>query len=86
MREGTLPGDLAVGDIVATPVTGAYGHSMGNNYNKVLRPPVVFVSEGEAREVVRRGPSPICWPPTWAESEPDRSDSHPLCREGRSGE
>jgi len=54
VREGTLPGDLAVGDIVATPVTGAYGHSMGSNYNKVLRPPVVFVSEGEAREVVRR--------------------------------
>ena len=37
-----------------TPVTGAYGHSMGSNYNKVLRPPVVFVAGGEARLVVRR--------------------------------
>lgn len=54
VREGSVPGDLAVGDIVATPVTGAYGHSMGSNYNKVLRPPVVFVRDGEARMVVRR--------------------------------
>ncbi|HEU4894957.1 MAG TPA: diaminopimelate decarboxylase, partial [Acidimicrobiia bacterium] len=52
--QGHVPGDLAVGDIVATPVTGAYGHSMGSNYNMVLRPPVVFVSGGEARLVVRR--------------------------------
>jgi diaminopimelate decarboxylase len=40
--------------VLATPVTGAYGHSMGSNYNKVLRPPVVFVADGEARLVVRR--------------------------------
>ncbi|MGI9577327.1 MAG: diaminopimelate decarboxylase [Microthrixaceae bacterium] len=54
VREGALPSELAVGDIIATPVTGAYGHSMGSNYNKVLRPPVVFVRDGEARMVVRR--------------------------------
>lgn len=54
VREGRVPADLAVGDIIATPVTGAYGHSMGSNYNKVLRPPVVFVRDGEARMVVRR--------------------------------
>ncbi len=54
VREAWLPEDLAVGDIVATPVTGAYGHSMGSNYNKVLRPAVVFCREGEARLVVRR--------------------------------
>ncbi len=54
VREGSVPGDLAVGDILATPVTGAYGHSMGSNYNKILRPPVVFVRDGEARMVVRR--------------------------------
>jgi len=35
-------------------VTGAYGHSMGSNYNMVLRPPVVFVRDGESRLVVRR--------------------------------
>jgi diaminopimelate decarboxylase len=54
VREGRVPADLAVGDIVATPVTGAYGHSMGSNYNKVLRPAVVFVADGDARLVVRR--------------------------------
>ncbi len=54
VREGWVPGDVTVGDVVATPVTGAYGHSMGSNYNKVLRPPVVFVRDGDARLVVRR--------------------------------
>jgi diaminopimelate decarboxylase len=52
--EGRVPEGLEVGDFIATPVTGAYGHSMGSNYNKVLRPAVVFVSDGEARLVVRR--------------------------------
>lgn len=54
VREGWLGDDVVVGDLVATPVTGAYGHSMGSNYNKVLRPPVVFCSGGNARLVVRR--------------------------------
>lgn len=54
VRAGKVPDDIAVGDILATPVTGAYGHSMGSNYNKVLRPAVVFARQGEARVVVRR--------------------------------
>ncbi len=54
VRDAAVPADLAVGDLLATPVTGAYGHSMGSNYNKVPRPPVVFVSGGDARLVVRR--------------------------------
>ncbi|MGI9594521.1 MAG: diaminopimelate decarboxylase, partial [Acidimicrobiales bacterium] len=54
VREASIQGDVVVGDILATPVTGAYGHSMGSNYQKVLRPPVVFVRDGEARLVVRR--------------------------------
>ena len=54
VRDGQVPADIAVDDVLATPVTGAYGHSMGSNYNKVLRPPVVFVRDGEARVVVRR--------------------------------
>ncbi|HTN79807.1 MAG TPA: diaminopimelate decarboxylase [Acidimicrobiales bacterium] len=49
-----VPDDIAVGDILCTPVTGAYGHSMGSNYNKVPRPAVVFVRDGGARVVVRR--------------------------------
>jgi diaminopimelate decarboxylase len=43
-----------VGDVLATPVTGAYGHSMASNYNKVPRPPVVFVKDSQRRVVVRR--------------------------------
>jgi diaminopimelate decarboxylase len=54
IESARVPADLRVGDIVATPVTGAYGHSMGSNYNKVARPPVVFVRDGHARLVVRR--------------------------------
>jgi diaminopimelate decarboxylase len=54
VRDAWLPDDLAVDDVLATPVTGAYGHSMGSNYNKVLRPAVVFCRNGNARLVVRR--------------------------------
>ena len=54
VRDAFVPTDIAVGDILATPVTGAYGHSMGSNYNKVLCPAVVFVADGRARLVVRR--------------------------------
>jgi diaminopimelate decarboxylase len=44
----------AVGDVLVTPATGAYGHAMASNYNGVTRPPVIFCSGGEARLVVRR--------------------------------
>jgi diaminopimelate decarboxylase len=54
VRDARVPADLRVGDILATPVTGAYGHSMGSNYNKVPRPAVVFVKDGDVRLVVRR--------------------------------
>ncbi|GBE23085.1 MAG TPA: diaminopimelate decarboxylase [Actinobacteria bacterium] len=54
VAEGWVPEDLHVDDILATPVTGAYGHSMGSNYNKVRRPAVVFCRDGDARLVVRR--------------------------------
>jgi diaminopimelate decarboxylase len=46
--------DPRPGDVVVTPVTGAYGHAMASNYNGVTRPPVVFASGGDARLVVRR--------------------------------
>ena len=54
VADAMVPDDLAVGDVLATPVTGAYGHSMGSNYNMIRRPPVVFVRDGKARLVVRR--------------------------------
>jgi diaminopimelate decarboxylase len=54
VKDARLPADLAVGDLLATPVTGAYGYAMASNYNKVTRPAVVFVRAGQARRVVRR--------------------------------
>lgn len=54
VAEGHVPADTRVGDLLATPVTGAYGLSMGSNYNRVPRPAAVFVSDGSARLVVRR--------------------------------
>ncbi|MDP8988027.1 MAG: diaminopimelate decarboxylase [Actinomycetota bacterium] len=54
VHDAKVPPDLAVGDVLATPVTGAYGHSMASTYNKVPRPAVLFVADGEARVVVRR--------------------------------
>lgn len=41
-------------DILAVFCTGAYGYSMSNNYNRIPRPAVVFVENGEASLVVRR--------------------------------
>jgi diaminopimelate decarboxylase len=46
--------DPRAGDVIVTPATGAYGFSMANTYNGVPRAPVVFVSDGDARVVVRR--------------------------------
>ena len=48
-----LPGDVAPGDLVAVPATGAYCFSLSNNYNYVPRPPVVAVADGVARVIVR---------------------------------
>jgi diaminopimelate decarboxylase len=53
VQEALLP-DVVPGDVLVTPVTGAYGHAMANNYNGVPRPPVVFCADGDARLVVRR--------------------------------
>jgi diaminopimelate decarboxylase len=44
----------AVGDVLVTPATGAYGYAMASNYNGVPRPPVLFCRDGDARVVVRR--------------------------------
>jgi diaminopimelate decarboxylase len=50
----TMLAEPAVGDVLVTPATGAYGYAMANNYNGVPRPPVIFCRDGEARVVVRR--------------------------------
>jgi diaminopimelate decarboxylase len=54
IRDIQLPSDIAPGDLIATPATGAYGRSMASNYNHVPRPPVVAVKDGKARVIVRR--------------------------------
>ncbi|MFB7527608.1 diaminopimelate decarboxylase [Streptomyces sp. NPDC056178] len=54
VKDAFLPSDLAPGDLIAVPATGAYCRSMASNYNHALRPPVVAVRDGEARVVVRR--------------------------------
>jgi diaminopimelate decarboxylase len=53
IRRTRLP-DAQPGDVLVTPVTGAYGHAMASNYNGIRRPPVVLCSGGVARAVVRR--------------------------------
>ncbi|GGT33371.1 diaminopimelate decarboxylase [Streptomyces purpureus] len=54
VKDAFLPADLAPGDLIAVPATGAYCRSMASNYNHALRPPVVAVKDGEARVIVRR--------------------------------
>ncbi|MEU7648641.1 diaminopimelate decarboxylase [Streptomyces huasconensis] len=54
VRDAFLPADLAPGDLIAVPATGAYCRSMASNYNHALRPPVVAVHDGAARVIVRR--------------------------------
>lgn len=54
IRDGYLQESVAAGDVVCTPVTGAYGYSMASNYNMLPRPPIVFVKDGQVRLVVRR--------------------------------
>lgn len=48
-----LPADVAPGDLLAVPATGAYCFSLASNYNYVPRPPVVALRGGEARVIVR---------------------------------
>ena len=54
VRDEFLPGDVAPGDLLAVPGTGAYCRSMASNYNHALRPPVIAVRDGVASVVVRR--------------------------------
>jgi diaminopimelate decarboxylase len=54
VKDEFLPADVQPGDLLAVPGTGAYCRSMASNYNHVPRPPVVAVSDGTARVIVRR--------------------------------
>lgn len=48
-----LPADVAPGDLLAVPATGAYCASLSSNYNHTPRPPVVAISGGRSRVIVR---------------------------------
>jgi diaminopimelate decarboxylase len=54
IRDIDLPSDIAPGDILAIPATGAYGRSMASNYNHMLKPAVISVANGSARTILRR--------------------------------
>jgi diaminopimelate decarboxylase len=54
VRDEFLPSDIAPGDLLAVPAAGAYSRSMASNYNHVPRPPVVAVTDGVIRPIVRR--------------------------------
>jgi diaminopimelate decarboxylase len=54
VKDEFLPADLAPGDLVAVPGTGAYCRSMASQYNHLPRPPVLAVRDGSARVLVRR--------------------------------
>ncbi len=53
-RDVTLPAALAPGDLVASTATGAYTHAMASNYNRLPRPAMVLVGDGQAQLLVRR--------------------------------
>jgi diaminopimelate decarboxylase len=54
VKDEFLPSDVAAGDLLAVPGTGAYCRSMASQYNHVPRPPVIAVRDGAARVIVRR--------------------------------
>jgi diaminopimelate decarboxylase len=53
-RSVSIPGPLAPGDLLVAASTGAYGYSMASNYNRLPRPAMVLVGDGEAQVIVRR--------------------------------
>ena len=54
IQNGKLPKSTKVGDIVAVGTTGAYCYTMSSNYNRMMRPAVVFVKDGKAKVAVKR--------------------------------
>jgi diaminopimelate decarboxylase len=54
VEDATLPSSVAIGDVLSTPVTGAYGYCMASNYNLLTRPAIVWVASGESEVIVRR--------------------------------
>lgn len=53
VKDVFLPADVAAGDLLAVPATGAYCWALASNYNYVPRPAVVAVADGESRTIIR---------------------------------
>ena len=53
LKDAKMP-KIEVGDTLAVLATGAYNYSMASNYNRIPRPAVVAVSDGNAKVVVKR--------------------------------
>ncbi len=49
-----MPADIQRGDLLACLTTGAYHYSMASNYNRIPRPPVVMLNDGESYVAVKR--------------------------------
>ena len=49
-----MPSDIERGDLLACLTTGAYHYSMASNYNRIPRPPVVMLCDGESYLAVKR--------------------------------
>ncbi|WP_019855239.1 diaminopimelate decarboxylase [Actinopolyspora mortivallis] len=54
VRDSWMPEDIAPGDLVAVAATGAYCYVMASNYNRLPKPAVVAVRDGESRLLLRR--------------------------------
>jgi len=54
IEKGKLPKATEIGDIVAVTTTGAYCYTMSSNYNRMMRPAVIFVKDGKAKVAVKR--------------------------------
>jgi diaminopimelate decarboxylase len=54
VRDCWLTDDLAPGDLLAVAATGAYCYAMASSYNRLPRPAVVAVRDGQARLLLRR--------------------------------
>lgn len=53
IQENTAIQHVEHGDIIAVLSTGAYNYSMASNYNRIPRPPVVMVKDGQSRVIVK---------------------------------
>jgi diaminopimelate decarboxylase len=54
VSEARLPADVAPGDGIVMPATGAYGYAMASTYNRMPRPPALFLRDDRATVVIRR--------------------------------